>query len=114
MGTVPGYWFTVFLIDRMGRKTIMGFSILTVLFLVLGFAFNQIKSYSIILFIIIFTVAQFFLNFGPNTTVFIIPGELFPTRYRSTAHGISAAMGKLGAIISQGLRLLVQRMEFLY
>lgn len=36
-----------------------------------------------------------------NTTTFIIPGEVFPTRYRSTAHGISAASGKFGAIIAQ-------------
>ncbi len=35
------------------------------------------------------------------TTTFIIPGEVFPTRYRSTAHGICAASGKLGAIIAQ-------------
>lgn len=26
---------------------------------------------------------------------------MFPTRYRSTAHGISAACGKLGAVIAQ-------------
>lgn len=31
----------------------------------------------------------------------MIPGEIFPTRYRSTAHGISAASGKLGAIVAQ-------------
>ncbi|CAG8711722.1 32762_t:CDS:1, partial [Racocetra persica] len=43
----------------------------------------------------------FFFNFGPNTTTFVVPGEIFPTRYRSTGHGISAAAGKLGAIISQ-------------
>jgi hypothetical protein len=35
---------------------------------------------------------------GPNATTFIYPGELFPTRYRALAHGISAACGKLGAI----------------
>ena len=40
-------------------------------------------------------------NAGPNTTTFVIPGEIFPTRYRSTAHGISAGSGKLGAIIAQ-------------
>jgi PHS family inorganic phosphate transporter-like MFS transporter len=34
-------------------------------------------------------------------TTFIIPGEIFPTRYRSTGHGIAAACGKLGAIVSQ-------------
>jgi PHS family inorganic phosphate transporter-like MFS transporter len=38
---------------------------------------------------------------GPNTTTFVVPGECFPTRYRSTAHGISAASGKIGSIIAQ-------------
>lgn len=32
-----------------------------------------------------------------------MPGECFPTRYRSTSHGISAASGKIGAIIAQVL-----------
>ena len=41
----------------------------------------------------------FFSNFGPNTTTFIIPAELFPARFRSTCHGISGAAGKLGAIV---------------
>jgi PHS family inorganic phosphate transporter-like MFS transporter len=103
LGTVPGYWVTVFTIDRLGRKTIqyIGFVALTIAFAVLGFAFHQILNASLVLFIIIFTIANFFTNFGPNTTTFIVPGEVFPTRYRSTAHGISAASGKLGAIVSQ-------------
>jgi PHS family inorganic phosphate transporter-like MFS transporter len=79
----------------------MGFGILTCIFIVLGFGYNQVKDASIALFITLFTLAQFFQNFGPNSTTFIIPGEVFPTRYRSTAHGISAGIGKLGAIISQ-------------
>lgn len=36
-----------------------------------------------------------------NRTTFVIPAECFPTRYRSTSHGISAASGKLGAIVAQ-------------
>ncbi|RKP11047.1 phosphate:H+ symporter [Thamnocephalis sphaerospora] len=103
LGTVPGYWVTVFTVDRMGRKTIqlMGFTVLTVLFLIMGIGFNAIRDYSIVLFTVIFTLTQFFQNWGPNSTTFIVPGEVFPTRYRSTAHGISAAMGKLGAIVAQ-------------
>lgn len=31
---------------------------------------------------------------------FIIPAEIFPTAYRSTCHGISAAAGKLGSIVA--------------
>jgi PHS family inorganic phosphate transporter-like MFS transporter len=52
-------------------------------------------------FVALFCLANFFSNFGPNVTTFIIPGEIFPTRYRSTGHGIAAACGKLGAIVSQ-------------
>ncbi|KAI8868166.1 MFS general substrate transporter [Ramicandelaber brevisporus] len=102
MGTVPGYWFTVFLVEKMGRIRIqkMGFAILTILFVVLGFAYNPLKEKSIAVFIVIFTLAQFFQNFGPNATTFILPGEVFPTRWRSTSHGISAASGKAGAIVS--------------
>eukprot|EP01106_Pelomyxa_sp_JSP_P014835 TRINITY_DN4868_c0_g1_i1.p1 TRINITY_DN4868_c0_g1~~TRINITY_DN4868_c0_g1_i1.p1 ORF type:complete len:174 (+),score=81.30 TRINITY_DN4868_c0_g1_i1:100-621(+) len=32
-------------------------------------------------------------------TTFIVPGELFATEIRATCHGISAAAGKVGAII---------------
>ena len=49
----------------------------------------------------LYCLANFFQNFGPNVTTFIIPGEVFPTRYRATGHGISAACGKLGAIVAQ-------------
>jgi len=52
-------------------------------------------------FVALYCLANFFCNFGPNVTTFIIPGEIFPTRYRSTAHGFAAACGKLGAIVSQ-------------
>ncbi|KAK4193689.1 major facilitator superfamily domain-containing protein [Podospora australis] len=100
-GAVPGYWVTVFTVDTLGRKPIqfMGFGILTVLFVVMGFAYNKLDPKGLLA---IFVLAQFFFNFGPNATTFIVPGECFPTRYRSTSHGISAAMGKIGSIIGQG------------
>lgn len=100
-GAVPGYWVTVFTVDRIGRKPIQfaGFAILTILFVVMGFAYFHISSNGLLA---IFVLAQFFFNFGPNATTFIVPGECFPTRYRSTSHGISAAMGKIGSIIGQG------------
>ena len=53
------------------------------------------------MFMALYCLANFFQNFGPNTTTFVVPGEVFPTRYRSTAYGISAACGKLGAVIAQ-------------
>jgi len=78
----------------------MGFTILTILFCIIGFAFNAIGNKGLLA---LYVLAQFFFNFGPNSTTFIVPGECFPTRYRSSSHGISAASGKVGAIIAQVL-----------
>lgn len=48
---------------------------------------------------VLYGLTFLFANFGPNTTTFIVPAELFPARFRSTCHGISGAAGKVGAII---------------
>ncbi|KFH71604.1 MFS transporter, PHS family, inorganic phosphate transporter [Podila verticillata NRRL 6337] len=103
LGAIPGYWVTVFTIERLGRIKIqvLGFVMSCILFCILGFAYTPIHDKSPVLFVALFAITQFFQNFGPNATTFIIPGEVFPTRYRSTGHGISAGMGKLGAIVAQ-------------
>ncbi|KAF9496828.1 MFS general substrate transporter [Pleurotus eryngii] len=104
-GLIPGYWVCFLFIDKWGRKPIqlMGFIALTIIFSAMGFAYDKLIANvdSTKAFIFLYCLANFFSNFGPNTTTFLIPGEVFPTRYRSTAHGISAASGKLGAIIAQ-------------
>ncbi|AMD20301.1 HDL443Wp [Eremothecium sinecaudum] len=99
-GSLPGYWASVATIDTVGRKPvqIMGFVVLTVLFCIIGFCYDNLGDKGLLG---MYVVCQFFQNFGPNVTTFIVPGECFPTRYRSTAHGISAAAGKLGAILAQ-------------
>jgi len=101
-GAIPGYWVTVALVDTVGRKPIqlMGFILLTILFCIMGFGYHAIGTHGLLA---CYVLAQFFFNFGPNSTTFIVPGECFPTRYRSTSHGISAASGKVGAIIAQVL-----------
>ncbi|KAK9447946.1 major facilitator superfamily domain-containing protein [Limtongia smithiae] len=99
-GAIPGYWFAVATIDTVGRKMLqlIGFIVLTILFCIIGFAYNKISGHGLLA---LYVLCQLFENWGPNTTTFIVPGECFPTRYRSTAHGISAASGKIGAIIAQ-------------
>jgi PHS family inorganic phosphate transporter-like MFS transporter len=102
LGFVPGYYFTVFFIEKWGRRPIqiMGFSVTTVLFAILAGCYNILIEKSMPAFIFLFTLAQFFQNFGANSTTFIIPGEVFPTKVRASAHGISAASGKAGAILA--------------
>ncbi|KAF8402466.1 hypothetical protein HHK36_010550 [Tetracentron sinense] len=114
--TVPGYWFTVFLIDKIGRSVIQlgGFLLMSIFMAIVGFRYgdlrgektncdvNSTKEFcggNTKLFAILYGLTFFFANFGPNSTTFIVPAELFPARFRSTCHGISAAAGKAGAII---------------
>ncbi|KAG4210321.1 hypothetical protein ERO13_A02G039101v2 [Gossypium hirsutum] len=100
--TVPGYWFTVALIDKIGRFKIqlMGFFFMTIFMFALAIPYhhwtlpnNQIG------FVIMYSLTFFFANFGPNATTFVVPAEIFPARLRSTCHGISAASGKAGAMV---------------
>ncbi|VVA26001.1 PREDICTED: inorganic phosphate transporter [Prunus dulcis] len=100
--TVPGYWFTVLLIDRIGRFAIqlMGFFFMTVFMFALAIPYDHwTHKDNRIGFVVIYSLTFFFANFGPNATTFVVPAEIFPARFRSTCHGISAASGKLGAIV---------------
>ncbi|XP_075504786.1 low affinity inorganic phosphate transporter 1 [Primulina tabacum] len=100
--TVPGYWFTVFLIDKIGRFVIqlMGFFFMTVFMFALAIPYNHwTHKDNRIGFVIMYSLTFFFANFGPNATTFVVPAEIFPARLRSTCHGISAAAGKAGAIV---------------
>ncbi|GKU85754.1 hypothetical protein SLEP1_g379 [Rubroshorea leprosula] len=101
LGTIPGYWFTVAFIDTVGRFPIqfMGFFFMTVFMLALALPYSYWKQHNPIGFVILYALTFFFANFGPNTTTFVVPAEIFPARLRSTCHGISAATGKAGAIV---------------
>ncbi|XP_014507037.1 probable inorganic phosphate transporter 1-8 isoform X2 [Vigna radiata var. radiata] len=103
--TIPGYFFSVYFIDRWGRVKIqmMGFFFMAVIFFIIGVPYytywttpdHEENKW----FMVLYGLAFFFANFGPNTTTFIVPAELFPARFRSTCHGISGAAGKVGAMI---------------
>ena len=99
--TVPGYWFTVFTIDRLGRKPIQfgGFLLMTIFMASLSGWYIPLRDSHQAGFVTMYALTFFFSNFGPNATTFVIPAELFPTSWKTTAHGIAAASGKAGAIV---------------
>ncbi|XP_037488506.1 putative inorganic phosphate transporter 1-13 [Triticum dicoccoides] len=101
--TLPGYFFAVAFIDHIGRVKIqlLGFTMMTVFQLCLAIPYPKWlecnrNKYG---FAVLYGFTFFFANFGPNTTTFILPAELFPARLRSTCHGISGAVGKIGAVV---------------
>ncbi|KAL9252316.1 putative inorganic phosphate transporter 1-9 [Drosera capensis] len=98
--TIPGYFATVYFIEKVGRRKIqmMGFVLVGVCMFVIGGYWSKYGKIEKGL-MCLYGLSFFFSNFGPNTTTFIVPAELFPARFRSTCHGISGAAGKVGALI---------------
>jgi MFS transporter, PHS family, inorganic phosphate transporter len=94
---LPGYALAIRLMDRSGRKTIqgLGFAMMAIAFLLIGLVPGVTTNAAP--FVLLYGMSYFFTEFGPNTTTFIYPAEIFPVEVRTTAHGISAAMGKMGA-----------------
>jgi MFS transporter, PHS family, inorganic phosphate transporter len=96
---LPGYAVAIWLLDRIGRRTIqlLGFAMMALMFLLIGLI--PAVTTTLAPFLVLYGISYFFTEFGPNMTTFIYPAELFPTEVRTTGHGISAGAGKLGAFI---------------
>ncbi len=94
---LPGYALAVWKMDRIGHRKlqIIGFAVMAVCFLALA----AVPSFTtlVVPFIAIFGLSYLFTEFGPNTTTFVLPSEVFPVEMRTTGHGIAAGVGKLGA-----------------
>ncbi len=103
-----GYFTAVGAMDRLGRKRIqiVGRSVMAVIYLTLASVMvtngSKLTGFTIApgLALILYSLSFFFIDFGPNTTTFVVPAELYPVKFRTTGHGISAAMGKVGAAIT--------------
>jgi MFS family permease len=97
---VPGYWVAVWLMDKIGRKRIQwqGFAMMAVGYGLVWVVPGIVKIP--VLFLVIYGLTYFFIEFGPNETTFVYPSEIFPTAFRGFADGISAAGGKTGAFVA--------------
>jgi MFS family permease len=99
IAAVPGYFLAAWLMDRIGhrRLQLIGFPLMGLAFLVIGVV---PKLTTVVApFLIIYGISYFFAEFGPNTTTFVLSAEVFPTSMRTTGHGISAGVAKVGAFI---------------
>jgi PHS family inorganic phosphate transporter-like MFS transporter len=103
IGTVVGGLLMIKIVKYVSPKVIQfwGFVVLFVLFIVTGSAWTTLLDNSRSGLIILYVLSHIAFNLGPNVTTFIIPAEIFPTRYRCTCHGIAAASGKLGSWVVQ-------------
>jgi len=99
---IPGYLLSVAFIDRIGRYNLQlwGFLAMAANFFAVAYLSSlRLPASAHWCLFLCFGLTFLFSNFGPNTTTFMLPAEVYPTLVRATCHGISAAAGKLGAVI---------------
>jgi MFS family permease len=99
VAALPGYLLAAFTIDRIGRRRMQatGFALMAAAFA--GLWLIPGATTMLVPFLLLFGASYFFAEFGPNTTTFVYPAEIFPVRVRTTSYGIAAASGKAGAFI---------------
>ncbi|KAJ6002389.1 hypothetical protein N7451_004936 [Penicillium sp. IBT 35674x] len=103
--SLVGYYCASFVIDNKlyGRKWMQtfGFLMCFVLFVVPAFHYEYYTSAEHIKeFQAMYFLSSFFNQFGPNSVTFLVAAEVYPTPIRATAHGLSAAAGKSGALLA--------------
>lgn len=96
---LPGYFLAATTVDKIGRKRLQEFGFIVIACCYGFLAYGYAHDWSITALITTFGLSFFFCNFGPNTTTFLIPSEIFPTAIRARSHGIAAATGKCGAFV---------------
>jgi MFS family permease len=96
---LPGYALAIWLLDKAGRKSIqvMGFGMMALAFGLIALVPSVAQA--VAPFVLLYGMSYLFSEFGPNTTTFVYPAEVFPVEVRTTGHGLAAAAGKIGAFI---------------
>jgi MFS family permease len=99
VAAVPGYVLAIARLDRIGHRRLQltGFAMMALCFLIIAAVPGMTTA--VVPFLLVYGLSYFFTEFGPNMTTFVMPSELYPVSMRTTGHGISAGVGKLGAFI---------------
>ena len=77
---------------------LQGFAGMAILYFAIALSWHPLRSFPILL-VFLYGLTFFFANYGPNTTTFILPSLVYSAECRSTFNGLSAACGKLGALV---------------
>lgn len=100
---ILGFLIAVGLIERAGRirLQIVGFIGMAVGLLVLAAAsfFATGSPTNLLLVFAGFLIFNLLMNAGPNSTTFLLSGEVFPTSIRASGAGLAAAIAKAGAVL---------------
>ncbi|NJO41932.1 MAG: MFS transporter [Cyanobacteria bacterium CRU_2_1] len=100
---ILGFLLCTLLVDQVGRipLQILGFIGMAIGLGIVAIAslFPSGSTQSIGLIFGGFMMFNFLMNLGPNSTTYLLSGEVFPTQIRATGAGFAAAFAKLGAVV---------------
>lgn len=102
LGTgVPAYLLSNYCIKIFGMKRtqMVGFIITAVCFVVMAVSFYPLAHQSPEALYFFYCALLFSLCFGPNVTTYVLPASVYEKDVRATMNGVSAASGKLGAVV---------------
>lgn len=94
---IPGYWTSMFLLDRIGRKPVLisAFWICAICqatYIFLPPGYNGIS-------LTVYLIGQFAIAMV-TTAVYVYTAELYPTRYRHSLLGFSSMVGRIGSVLA--------------
>lgn len=97
--SLTGVIVCILVMDRIPRKLqqSIGFVVAGVALLAIGLVPGLTTS--VLPFALVFGTSSFFLSFGPNAGTMVFAAESFPVSVRTTGHGLSAGLGKVGAYL---------------
>ena len=92
---------TIYLMDHVSLKKlhVYGFVVIAFFFALMAGSFVYLEHHNSNALYVIYCFLLASLSAGPNVTTFVLPAVMFPAQIRSTFNGISAAMGKCGAVL---------------
>lgn len=105
---IPGYYSAAFLLDKVGRKEVIGLYLFLAAIgsLIVGLSdFYELGAFSVfgyeigLLLFLGFIIVSFF-NLGAWSGLYTYTPELYPTEYRGTGSGVAAATGRVAGILA--------------
>ncbi|MEM9091107.1 MAG: MFS transporter [Cyanobacteria bacterium P01_F01_bin.53] len=105
---VVGFLLAVLLINRVGRipLQITGF-----VGMALGLLLLSLSGANLSLLFVGFILFNLAMNLGPNSTTFLLSGEVFPPAIRASGAGLAGSIAKAGAVLGAlGLPILQESM----
>jgi putative MFS transporter len=96
---VLGAFSAIFVIAKMNPFKLQKIGFLVSFLGLLILSFSNMNDFSMPMIFSGFILFNFFVNFGPGITTYLLPAELYATEIKATGHGVAASCGKMGAAV---------------